>query len=207
MPKLAVTYFDAPGRAEPIRIALHLAGLAFEDRRLSFAQFQEKKASGGFPLGSVPVLSIDDVDYPQTAAILRYVARIGNAGLYPTDPHEALIVDAVLDSFNDTLAHALTPSLFERDIAKKLEMRKAVVAGPMAIVYGFLEKTLTRSGGPFVVGAAMSIADLVIAQQVLQIRDGRLDGIGAAELEPYPRIRALAEAYLADARIAAHAKH
>jgi glutathione S-transferase len=211
MPKLAVTYFDAPGRAEPIRIALHLAGLAFEDRRLKFPEFAELKAKGAFPLGSVPVLTVDDVDFPQTAAILRYVAKLGNTGLYPTDPYQALIVDAVLDTFNDTLSHAMTPSLLERDMTKKLEMRKALAAGPMTVAYGYAEKTLARSGGPFVAGATMSIADLVIAAQILQIRAGHLDGIGAEHLEPYPRLRAMADAYLADPRIvayaSAHAKH
>lgn len=206
MPTLAVTYFDSPGRAEPIRVALSIAQLAFEDRRLKFAEFAEQKAKGAFPLGSVPVLTVDGVDFPQTAAILRYVARLGDTGLYPNDPYQALTVDAVLDAFNDTWSHALLPSLFERDPAKKLELRKALVPGAMATTFGFVERTIARTGGPFVAGPVMSIADLVVAQQILQIRDGRLDGIGVEQLEPYPRIRALADAYLADPRIVAYAK-
>ncbi len=35
MTQLRLTYFDSPGRAEPVRIALFVAGLAFEDRRLN----------------------------------------------------------------------------------------------------------------------------------------------------------------------------
>jgi len=33
MPNLELTYFNAPGRAEPVRIALFLAGLPFTDHR------------------------------------------------------------------------------------------------------------------------------------------------------------------------------
>lgn len=203
MPNLKLTYFDGPGRAEPVRVALRLAGLAFEDHRLKFPEFVEHKTKGAFPLGAVPVLTVDGFAIPQTAAMLRYIARSGCPDLYPTDPFSALLVDSVLDTLNDTLSHALRPSFFERDMAKKLEMRKEIVAGPFASVLGFVEAVIGRSGGPFVAGAQMSIADLVLAHQVLQIRDGVLDGIGMEHLEKYPRTRGVADAYLAEPRIAA----
>lgn len=206
MPTLELTYFDAPGRAEPIRVALHLAGLAYTDRRLKFPEFAEAKAKGEFPLGSVPMLKIDGVSVVQTAAILRWVARQGDAGLYPTDARAALDVDTVLDSFNDTLSNALMPSLFERDMAKKLELRAALGAGIMAKAFAYAEQVLERSGGPFIAGKALSIADLVVAQEVLAIRGGALDGITAEYLAAYPKVSALADAYLADPRIAAYAK-
>jgi glutathione S-transferase len=204
MPTLTLTYFDSPGRAEPIRIALHVAGVPFEDRRLQFPDFAAEKAKGSFPLGSLPVLEVDGTAFPQTAAILRYVARLGDTGLYPSDPHAALVVDSVLDSFNDTLSHALTPSLFERDKEKKLAMRRALVAGTMATVYRFAEQRAAASGGPFVVGVALSIADLVIATQIAGIRAGALDGITMDDLAPYPRLLGVAEATLADPRVASY---
>lgn len=34
MPKLKLTYFDMPGRAGKIRLALHLAQIPFEDQRV-----------------------------------------------------------------------------------------------------------------------------------------------------------------------------
>jgi glutathione S-transferase len=204
MPSLKLTYFDAPGRAEPIRVALHIAGLPFDDHRVQFPEFMELKRSGALPLGALPVLETDGLVFPQTAAILRYVAHLGAPDLYPTDPTDALIVDSTLDTFNDTLSHALTPSLFEKDMEKKLAMRKAIAEGPMALAFGYAERMLARSGGPFLCGATLSIADLVLAQQVLQIRDGRLDGITADHLAPYPGLLALADAYLADPRIEAY---
>lgn len=204
MPTLKLTYFDSPGRAEPIRVALHLGGLAYEDHRLKFPQFVEAKTRGDFPLGSVPVFEVDGVAIPQTAAILRYVARIGDRSLYPQDPWAALLVDSALDSLNDTLSHAMLPSLFERDPAKKLAMRAELAAGPLARVFGYLEGLVAHAGGPFIAGATMSIADVAIALQIVQIRKGGLDGLDAATLAPYPRLGALTDAFLADPRIVAY---
>jgi prostaglandin-H2 D-isomerase / glutathione transferase len=205
-PKLKLTYFDAAGRAEPIRVALHMAGLAFEDERIGFPQFAERKAQGSLPLGAVPVLEVDGVAITQTSAMLRYVAKLGAPDLYPSDPHLALLVDSALESFNDTLSNALTPSMFERDTAKKLAMRAEFVAGPMTRVMTYVEGLVARSGGPFVAGKTLSIADLVIALQIPAIRSGQLDGITAEALAPYPKLVALAEAYLADPRVAAYAR-
>lgn len=202
MPTFTLTYFDGPGRAEPIRVALRISGLSFEDRRLKFPEFAEARARGDFPLGSVPVLDIDGVRLTQTPAILRYIARVGDQGLYPADPWKALLVDSALDTMNDTLSHALLPSLFERDMEKKLAMRVELAAGPMARVLRYVDGLIAQSGGPFVAGEQMSIADLVIAQQVLQVRRGGLDGISASYLESYPHVNALADAYLAEPRIA-----
>jgi glutathione S-transferase len=204
MPKLQLTYFDSPGRAEPVRIALRLMGLEFEDIRLKFPEFGERRAAGEFPLGSVPVLTVDGLRVTQTAAMLRYVARLGDGSLYPSDPFLGLLVDSALDSLNDTLSHALTPSLFERDPEKKLALRAELAKGPLRQVFTYVESLLEASGGPFIAGSALSIADLVIAAQILQIRSGKLDGLGEAHLEPYPRLRALADAYLAEPRVAAY---
>lgn len=201
--QLKLTYFNTPGRAEPIRVALRLSGLDFVDERLNFPEFVAAKAAGRFPLGSVPVLEVDGTPIVQTAAILRWVARVGDTSLYPTDPWAALLVDSVLDTFNDTLSTALMPSLFERDSEKKLAMRAAFAAGPMKLAYDYTEALLAKSTGPFIAGERLSVADIVVALQVLQIRRGVLDGLTSDMLAAWPRIHALADAYLASPRIAA----
>lgn len=203
MPKIEVTYFNSPGRAEPVRVALRLANVPFVDTRIDFPQFGAMRAEGRFPLGSVPVLAVDDVVIPQTAAMLRYAARLGDGSLYPSDPYQAFLVDSVVDSFNDTLSAALVPSFFEQDPEKKVAMRRAFVEGPMARVFAFVEGLITRSGGPFLIGAQMTIADLIVGNQVAQLQSGRLDGITAGDLAPWPRILALAAAYENEPRIVA----
>ena len=204
MSKHKLTYFNAAGRAEPVRIACFLSDVSFEDHRVDFAGFGALKGSGALPLGQVPVLEVDGFSFAQTSAMLRYVAKLGNTGLYPSDPVKALAVDSALDTFNDTLSHALTPSSWEKDMDKRLAMRAELVVGPMAKCFSYVEGLIAKFGGPFVSGDQLSIADLVIASQVLQIRSGGLDGVTAEHLAAYPHICALTDAYLADPRIAAY---
>ena len=201
IPNLKLTYFDAAGRAEPIRVALRLGGVPFEDNRLPFPAYQAAKARGDFPLGSVPVLDVDGVPFVQTGPMLRFAARIGDASLYPSDPVAAFVVDSVIDCFNDTLSNALVPSMFERDPEKKLAMRAAIAAGPLAKIMAHTEAILERSGGPFLTGEALTVADIVVALQGVQIRSGRLEGFNAETLAPWPRVDALVDAYLAHPRI------
>lgn len=206
MPKFTVTYFNSPGRAEPVRIALFIAGLPFEDRRLDFPQFAAMRAEGRFPLGSVPTLEVDGFAMAQTASMLRYIARLGGTTLYPTDPMAAFIVDSAIDTVNDTLSHALMPSLFERDMAKKLEMRQTFAAGPMASAFKYIESLLERSGGPFLAGPELSIGDLVVGNQFVAMQKGVLDGITPAMLDAYPRMKRLASAYIEHPQIVAFYK-
>jgi glutathione S-transferase len=206
MSTLKLTYFDAAGRAEAIRIAFALAGIPFEDVRLQYPEFGALKQSGGLPLGSVPVLEVDGVPLVQTSAMLRYAARLGSAGLYPADPLRALVVDSALDTFNDTFSHALTPSFRERDMEKKLAMRAELAAGTLKQSFTYIEGLLATYGGPFFGGESLSIADLVIALYVINIRNGGLDGISAETIAPFVRVSAMTDAYLAEPRIAALAK-
>jgi hypothetical protein len=55
--KYKLTYFDIDGgRAEPIRIAFHAAGIEFEDHRISFDDYREMRSGARF--ACVPVLGI-----------------------------------------------------------------------------------------------------------------------------------------------------
>lgn len=201
MTQLRLTYFDSPGRAEPLRIALFVAGVAFEDRRLKFPEFGALRAQGAFPLGSLPVLEVDGRPMAQTASMLRFVARLSGK-LYPADARAAFVVDSVIDTFNDTVSHALTPSLFERDPAKKLEMRRALVAGPLKLALGYVEGLIE---GPFLVGSELTIGDILLGVTLQQYCSGTLDGMGPEILEDYPKVRALAAAYAAHPSIVAYA--
>lgn len=89
-----LTYFDFDGgRGEPIRIAFHIAGLAFEDNRISFPEFSEMRR--GVRFNSLPVLEIDDAAITQSNALSRYVGKV--TGLYPADHLQALYCDEVPD--------------------------------------------------------------------------------------------------------------
>ena len=93
MPQLKLSYFDMHGgRAEPARLAMAIGGIAFEDHRFAFPEFAEVRKTT--PFGQVPVLHVDGTQVTQCDAILRYVGKL--AGLYPTDPFQALLCDEVM---------------------------------------------------------------------------------------------------------------
>jgi glutathione S-transferase len=87
---------------------------------------------------------------------------------------------------------------------KKIALRRAFVAGPMARVCGYVEHLLARSGGPFLLGTTMTIGDILVGNQLGQMKSGRLDGITSDDLAPFPRLLALSAAYESEPRIVAY---
>ncbi|MGY9105189.1 MAG: glutathione S-transferase family protein [Alphaproteobacteria bacterium] len=110
MTSYKLTYFDIDGgRAEPIRIAFHAAGIEFEDKRLSFPEFGEARQS--FLFNAVPVLEIDGATVTQSNALSRYIGK--KAGLYPTDDLQALYCDEVMGAVEDMSLFIVQPFLLE----------------------------------------------------------------------------------------------
>src|SRR5437016_8416928 len=93
MPPYKLTYFDtASSRGEECRLALHVAGLPFEDERLNRDQWAARKAST--PFGALPVLAIDGRQLAQSNAILRFIGS--QHGLHPAEPFEAAVHESVM---------------------------------------------------------------------------------------------------------------
>ena len=63
-PTYEIIYFDGPGRAEAIRVMLHVAGIEFKDTRIAGKDWPEYKPET--PLGSMPILKVDDTEYVQS---------------------------------------------------------------------------------------------------------------------------------------------
>jgi hypothetical protein len=53
-----LTYFPVCGRGGPLRQAFTIAGVNFEDERITFPEFGARKAADAFPYGMVPVLEV-----------------------------------------------------------------------------------------------------------------------------------------------------
>ena len=58
--RLRLTYLDIKGVAEPIRLALFLGDVAFEDRRVSYEQVAALREDGSLAFGQVPLLELLD---------------------------------------------------------------------------------------------------------------------------------------------------
>jgi glutathione S-transferase len=79
---MKLTYFPIGGRAFPIRVALHAAGVPFIDERLTGAALREAKPALNLPLGQVPALTLDDGRvFAQSTALARWAGK--KSGLYP----------------------------------------------------------------------------------------------------------------------------
>jgi len=168
-----LTYFDFDGgRAEPVRIAFHAAGIEFEDDRLSFQEFGEMREDTRF--NSLPVLEIDGNQVTQTNALCRYVGKMAN--LYPADDVQALYCDEVLDALEDLL-HKIVPT-FGLKGEELQQARAKLVDGWLTVHLLGLGELLDR-GGEYFAGDSLTMADLKAFVQVRSLRAGTLDHVPA----------------------------
>ena len=172
MTRYKLSYFDFDGgRGEPIRIALHAAGIDFEDNRLSFAEFGEMR--GDTPFNSVPVLEIDGAAVTQTNALCRYVGRM--AGLYPVDDLQALYCDEVLGALEDVSHHIVRTFGLQGDELQNA--REKLVDGWLSVFLRGLDKLLARGGGEYFADNSLTVADLKAFVQTRGLRSGNLDHV------------------------------
>ncbi len=172
MPRYKLTYFDFDGgRAESIRIALHSAGIEFEDHRISFQEFVEMRETT--PFNAVPVLEIDGAAITQTNAIGRYVGKL--AGLYPEDDLQALYCDEVTSVFED-ISHQVGPTFgLEGDVLRAA--REKLVDGWLTTFLRGLDQLLTRGGGGYFADNRLTMADLKSFVQTRSLSKGVLDHV------------------------------
>jgi len=169
-----LTYFNlVGGRAEPIRIALHAAGISFDDRRITFPEFQGMQKE--LPFGCVPVLNIDDEPVTQSNALARYVGKL--AGLYPEDARQALYCDETMDAVED-MNHYLGPTFGLQGDALKTA-REQVVERRLSVFLPGLARLLARGGGRYFADGRLTVADLKVFVQTRWFRSGQLDHIPA----------------------------
>lgn len=174
MPSYKLTYFDIDGgRAEPIRIAFHAAGIDFEDNRISFAEFSEMRSTMRF--NSVPVLEIDGAQVTQSNALSRYIGKM--AGLYPADDLQALYCDEVLGALEDLTNHIVRTFGLPEDELQPA--RAKLVDGWMTTFLRGLNQLLIRGGGTYFANNQLTIADLRAFVQTRSLSSGILDYVPA----------------------------
>ncbi len=166
-----LTYFDMDGgRAEPVRIAFHAAGIDFEDVRISFPEFMEMRESARF--NCVPVLSIDGVDVTQSNAMCRFIGKMAN--LYPEDDRQALYCDEAMGAVEDLLHQMVHTFGLEGDELKAA--REKLVDGWIPVFLKGFNELLDR-GGDYFADNRLTVADLKVAGITGWFRSGQLDHI------------------------------
>jgi glutathione S-transferase len=189
MAKVKVTYFDiAASRGEEVRLALVLAGVDFDDERISRETFARTRSELPFP--HLPILQIEGRGvFGQTNAILRLIGR--QHGLYPEDPFEAARHDALMDAVEDLRAR-ISPSMRMKDEVEKMAARHELAGDFIPLWAQSVERLI--GDGPFVAGDRPGVADIKLYVVYNWISRGILDGLPADLFAPYPRFGAVANA-------------
>jgi glutathione S-transferase len=188
MPNYQLTYFDMDGgRANPIRIAFHAAGIEFEDVRISFSEFMQARA--GYRFNCVPVLRIDDVVVTQSNALCRYVGKLAN--LYPEDDLQAMYCDEAMGAIEDLLHHIVHTLGLEGDELKAA--REKLADGWIKVILKGLDELLER-GGDYFADNRLTVADLKVVAITESLISGQFEHIPADIVERVaPRLVAHAE--------------
>lgn len=170
MPNLKLSYFDFDGgRGEPIRLALSIGNIPFEDYRFPTSDWPSVRDN--MPLRQTPVFEIDGEVITQSSSISRYAGKL--SGLYPQDPLQALYCDEVLDVVEDVVAKIVKTFFMEED--EKREAREALAAGPIPLYLKRLETMLETRGGRYFADDRLTIADFKVFLWVRNIKSGLLD--------------------------------
>ena len=138
------------------------------------------------PLGQVPVLEMGDKKYPQSLAIAAYLAR--EFGLYGKTNLDSLKIDVIAQTVFELRIKA-SKHYYETDPKKKEELAATLTLQESPFYLTFLEQQLVENGGEFLVGDAVSLADLI----VYDLFKGGLGKFTQPNAEKFPRLQRLVE--------------
>jgi len=188
MNKPTLTYFDAPvSRGEECRLALHLAGIDFEDVRINPASWPAMKDQT--PYGALPVLKLPG--HPPLAHSNAILVLIGRRhGLHPSDDFEAARHEGMMAHVEDLRA-VVAPTIRMPEAEKKAA-REVLVAGFLPAWARSAEKNIV--GEPFFGGAKIGVVDLKLHMAVRWFIGGKVDHIPATIFAGYPRLMAVHDA-------------
>ena len=186
MSKPRLIYFDFAGsRGEECRIALHLAGIDFDDVRVQGSDWPAMKAAT--PFGAMPVLEIPGkAALAHSNAILGFIGR--QHGLHPADAFEAARHESLMCAVEE-LRHTIAPALRITDPEQKRQAREALVANELGTWGNQVERQL--GDGPFIAGATLQVADLKLYMVVRWLTTGVVDHVPTTVFDHCPKLMRL----------------
>ena len=197
MSKPRLTYFDAPrSRGEECRLALHLAGVDFEDNRIPRDAWPSLKPKT--PFGSLPIFEVEGKPaVSQSNAILGHVGR--RYGLLPKDEWEALRLESLLSACED-LRHAVNKTVGIKDPEEVKRKRAEFVESVLTPWAANMEKQVV---GPFAGGSDISVADVKLFVVLGAFTGGVYDHIPTDVLSAFPKLEKLHASVKAHPKVAA----
>lgn len=182
MSKPRLIYFDAPvSRGEECRLALHVAGVDFEDVRVPSASWRAMKDET--PYGALPVLELPGRPaLAHSNAILVLIGRMH--GLHPRDDFEAAQHEGMMQHVED-LRGVVGPTIWMPDAEKKAA-REKLVAEYLPAWARAAEKNIPH--GPFFGGEKLNVVDLKLHMAMRWFAGGKVDHIPATIFAGYPKL-------------------
>ena len=153
-------YFNARGRAEPIRMMFVVSGTEYEDHRVKREDWTAVKATGDLPFGQMPVLFVDGIPIAQTNAIMRYLAKkLDLSGRNDYENAQCLMYAEGIGDF----MMKMRPIFMEQDAEEK---KKKIVEAQKTFIPEFLT-TYTKfyvanENSAWFIGSKMTWADIII---------------------------------------------
>eukprot|EP01067_Filipodium_phascolosomae_P003661 Filipodium_phascolosomae@DN2654_c0_g2_i1.p1 len=184
------------GRAEPIRLALSVAGLEFTDTRIKKEDWATRKSE--FPCEVVPAIKIDGKLYGQSQAILKWAGSQNNCGLYPQDSLKAILVGQATGCMDD-ISGKFKMGLPEAELKES----RAAFSAAAQKSFAFLEAKMTELGGKYLCGDEMTIADIQCTVIIDWIESGVIDHVDKDLFKAYPKVQSAKKLTESHAAIAA----
>uniref|UniRef100_A0A0H5BQN8 glutathione transferase n=1 Tax=Bombyx mori TaxID=7091 RepID=A0A0H5BQN8_BOMMO len=142
MPTYKLTYFNFAGLGEPIRWMLSYLDVPFEDNRIEREQWPTIKSTT--PYGQVPVLEVDGKQVCQSTAIARYLGK--KAGLAGSNEWEDLMIDTMIDTFND-FRSSISKWFRESDEATKKRLEETLLNETVPFYFNKFNDHIKNNGG------------------------------------------------------------
>lgn len=195
MSSTVLHYFEGRGRGEVIRQLLASNGVQFEDKRFSFTNWPEAKATGIYEFGQIPMLEIDGHRLVTSNSIERYLAK--KFGLYPEDNLQAYNVESIIDYKNDFFNKIVQFLFVKKDLEGLANFFNTDARALLATIEARL--TSNHGGEGFFVGESKTWADYSIFEFVYDVYFlAGQENHKAVLAEVAPKLLAFTERFLAN---------
>eukprot|EP00744_Colponema_vietnamica_P000177 GILI01000323.1.p1 GENE.GILI01000323.1~~GILI01000323.1.p1 ORF type:complete len:223 (-),score=78.41 GILI01000323.1:81-716(-) len=193
-----LTYFGIRARGEYVRLALHLAGIPFENNFQTFDSWGAWKAENSHRLlfGQAPHIQFEDgFEMVQSNAILRHIGRTSN--LYGKNFHEQAVVDQLIDGAEDWRGLFIKLIWTEKFADDKVAEYKGKITTPVTGQLAVWEGIVGKHAGGFLIGDQPTVADASFAD-LLDLHLVKFPEI----LDNYPALKAYHARFFALPKIA-----
>lgn len=183
-----MTYFDAAGRGEVLRLALSHLGVAWTDVRIKGADWPALKPTTTWQ--SIPVVNLaNGTQLAQTKAILRLIGKHGN--FYPTDPTLAFRADELVDTIEDLSVTTRMTGDGKEQAEKEAARKDSAERGAIHEILRRIDEFIgTHGSSGYCIGHSLSTADFAVFSTCSNIVSN-YDGIPSTALDPFVRIQAV----------------